>query len=143
MNKDQKYLDNLRHSCAHLLAAAVMEIWPDTLRTIGPAIKNGFYYDFDNLKISEEDFPKIEAKMHEIVNTWEKFEKIETDTSSAVQQFSSNPYKLELIKEFSQKGEKLTLSKSGEFVDLCRGGHIENPKKELNHFKLLSVAGAY
>ena len=70
MNRKNIDLDNLRHSCAHLLAAAVMELWPDTKRTIGPAIENGFYYDFDfgDIKISEKDFPKIEQKMQEIIN---------------------------------------------------------------------------
>ncbi|OGM32404.1 hypothetical protein A3D00_04370, partial [Candidatus Woesebacteria bacterium RIFCSPHIGHO2_02_FULL_38_9] len=139
------YLDHLRHSCAHLLAAAVMELWPETLRTIGPSIENGFYYDFDflDVKISEGDLLKIEQKMHKIVKSWDKFERIEVSTSSAVQQFSSNPYKLELIKEFSQEGQKLTLYKSGNYVDLCRGGHIEHPSNDLKHFKLLSIAGAY
>ncbi|OGM25186.1 hypothetical protein A2627_00245, partial [Candidatus Woesebacteria bacterium RIFCSPHIGHO2_01_FULL_39_28] len=138
-------LDHLRHSCAHLLAAAVMELWPETLRTIGPSIENGFYYDFDflDVKISEGDLLKIEQKMHKIVKSWDKFERIEVSTSSAVQQFSSNPYKLELIKEFSQEGQKLTLYKSGNYVDLCRGGHIEHPSNDLKHFKLLSIAGAY
>ena len=143
--KNQEYLDHLRHSCAHLLAAAVMELWPETLRTIGPSIENGFYYDFDflDVKISEGDLLKIEQKMHKIVKSWDKFERIEVSTSSAVQQFSSNPYKLELIKEFSQEGQKLTLYKSGNYVDLCRGGHIEHPSNDLKHFKLLSIAGAY
>ena len=145
MNNSKEYLDHLRHSCAHLLAAAVMELWPETLRTIGPSIENGFYYDFDflDVKISEGDLLKIEQKMHKIVKSWDKFERIEVSTSSAVQQFSSNPYKLELIKEFSQEGQKLTLYKSGNYVDLCRGGHIEHPSNDLKHFKLLSIAGAY
>jgi drug/metabolite transporter (DMT)-like permease len=75
-NQNQEYLDHLRHSCAHLLAAAVMELYPQTHRTIGPAIENGFYFDFEfSEPISDEDLPKIEAKMHEIVKNWKGFEK--------------------------------------------------------------------
>lgn len=137
-------LQNLRHSCAHLLASAVIELWPDTKRAIGPAIENGFYYDFNFAKpISEEDFPKIEKKMHEILKTWNKFERIEISNNSAMKQFSNEPFKLELIKEFSKEGKKLTTYKSGNYIDLCIGGHSENPGKEIGAFKLLSIAGAY
>lgn len=137
-------LDHLRHSCAHLLAAAVMELWPKTKRTIGPAIENGFYYDFDfgNVKISEDDFPKIEAKMNELLLSWKGFEKIDVTKEQAVKEFKDNPYKLELIEEFSGKNEDLTFYKSGNYIDLCRGGHI-NSAGQIRHFKLLSIAGAY
>lgn len=141
MNDDK--LNNLRHSCAHLLAAAVMELWPKTKRTIGPAIENGFYYDFDDLKISEDDFPKIEQKMHELVKNWKGFTKSEVSKNDAVKQFSNNEYKQELIEEFASEGQKLTLYTSGNYVDLCRGGHCTHPNSELKNFKLLSVAGAY
>jgi threonyl-tRNA synthetase len=141
MNEQQ--LENLRHSCAHLLAAAVAEIWPDALPTIGPPIENGFYYDFDNLKVAEEDFPKIEAKMHELVKAWKSFERIEVSAAQAKKQFGKNVYKKELIEEFAGQGETLSMYKSGEFADLCRGGHCEHPDRELKHFKLLSIAGAY
>ena len=138
-------MDNLRHSCAHLLAAAVMELWPETKRTIGPAIENGFYYDFDfgAVKISEENFPKIEAKMHELVKSWNEFEKSEVTQKVAKEAYKGNEYKLELIEEFSKEEQKLTFYKSGNYSDLCRGGHIEKPSEELKHFKLLSIAGAY
>ena len=138
-------LDNLRHSCAHLLAAAVMELWPKTKRTIGPSIENGFYYDFDfeEVKISEEDFTKIEDKMHEILNSWDKFEGREVLKEEALNAYSDNDYKKELIEEFADDGQKLTFYKSGNYEDLCRGGHVENPKEALKNFKLLSVAGAY
>lgn len=142
MNKDN--LDNLRHSCAHLLAAAVMRLWPDTKRTIGPAIDNGFYFDFEfSNPISEKDFPKIEAKMRELVKNWHSFERHVLDVEAAKKEYPDNEYKHELIDEFSQKGEKLTFYKSGEYWDLCKGGHCENPSKELKHLKLLSIAGAY
>ncbi|MBI2444320.1 MAG: threonine--tRNA ligase [Candidatus Magasanikbacteria bacterium] len=143
MNNEQ--LDHLRHSGAHLLAAAVMELWPHTKRTIGPSIENGFYYDFDfgEVKISEADLPKIEAKMREILPTWKKFERFELTAEQAKQEFADNPYKLELIDEFAGAGQTLTIYQSGAYRDLCRGGHTENPAQELKHFKLLSLAGAY
>jgi threonyl-tRNA synthetase len=138
-------LEYLRHSCAHLLAAAVIDLWPKTLRTIGPAIEDGFYYDFDfgDVKISEEDLPKIEAKMHELIKIWKGFEKSEVSAKEAIEAYKDNPYKIELIDEFTKEGQKLTFYKSGDYSDLCRGGHIENPAEELKSFKLLSVAGAY
>ena len=143
-NKNQDYLDQLRHSAAHLLAAAVLQIWPDTKPTIGPSIEDGFYYDFDfATPISERDLPKIEEKMRELVKNWQGFERIEVNKEDALDRYRTNNYKQELIQEFSEEGKTLTLYKSGEFTDLCRGGHIEHPAGELLHFKLLSVAGAY
>jgi len=142
---DNKNLEPLRHSAAHLFAAAIKNIFPEAKLAIGPAIEDGFYYDVDygELKISENDFSKIEQKMHELVKKWGEFEKKEITADEAKKHFKDNPYKLELIEEFSKKGEKLTIYRSGEFEDLCRGGHIDNPKEALKHFKLLSVAGAY
>lgn len=139
------YLNNLRHSCAHLLAAAVMELWPQTKRTIGPAIENGFYYDFDfiDIKITENDFPKIEAKMREILPSWKNFEKHELTAEEAKKEYPGNEYKHELINEFTKNGEKVSFYKSGNYWDLCKGGHSEKPSEELKHFKLQSVAGAY
>ena len=147
MNKSQEYLNNLRHSCAHLLAAAVMELWPDTKRTIGPAIENGFYFDFEFKKpISETDLTKIEQRMHQIVKTWVSFERHELSPVRAKKEYPNNPYKHELIDEFSKKGQKLTFYKSGNYWDLCRGGHVDSKvhlKGVLQHFRLLSIAGAY
>ncbi|HEX7017517.1 MAG TPA: threonine--tRNA ligase [Patescibacteria group bacterium] len=138
------HLDHLRHSAAHLLAAAVMELWPDTKRTIGPAIEDGFYYDFEfNQPISEKDFPKIEQKMRELVKKWTSFERHEVSAEEAKQEYPGNQYKQELIEEFAGAGQTLSVYQSGNFRDLCRGGHVENPSQELKHFKLLSVAGAY
>lgn len=145
MNKqDPAYLEHLRHSCAHLMAAAVMDLWPDTKRTIGPAIENGFYFDFEfSQPISEDDLLKIEAKMKEILPTWKGFERFELSPEDAKKEYPENPYKHELINEFSGKGETLTFYKSGEYWDLCRGGHVQYPANELKHFKLLKLAGAY
>lgn len=138
-------LANLRHSCSHLLAAAVTTLWPTSRPTLGPAIDGGFYYDFDfgNEKISELDFRKIEKLMEETVKKWKGFEKIDVTAQEAKDVFHDNPYKLELIHEIEEKGEKISLYKSGDFIDLCRGGHTEDPAKSLKHFKLMSVAGAY
>ena len=138
-------LDCLRHSLAHLLAAAVMELWPDTKRTIGPPIENGFYYDFEFSKpISEEDLPKIESKMREILPTWDRFERSEHTASEAKKEYPNNPYKHELIDEFSKEGKKLSFYKSGNYTDLCKGGHLSSMKKvKQDSFKLTSIAGAY
>ena len=143
---DKNYLDNLRHSTAHLMAAAVMEIWPLTKRAIGPSIEDGFYFDFDfgGTKVTEDDFPKIEAKMREILPSWKTFERKLLSAASAKKEYPENSYKHEMIDEFSGNGKKkVSFFKSGNYWDLCRGGHVEHPNKELNHFKLLSVAGAY
>lgn len=145
MNNNLKKLEQIRHSCAHLLAAAVLELWPGTKNAIGPSIENGFYQDFDfgKIKISEEDFPKIEQKMHRIVSSWEKFAVKEVSIQQARRDFKHNPYKLTLIEEFQQQGKTITENNPGNFLDLCKGGHASDPKNELKHFKLLSVAGAY
>ena len=141
--KGKEKIENIRHSLAHLLAAAALELWPDTKPTIGPVIENGFYYDFEFPEpISEEDLPKIENKMREILKTWDEFERVEITEKEAKKLFAGNPYKLELIQEYT--GQELTLYKSGDFVDLCRGGHVKNAKNiDPEAFKLTSVAGAY
>lgn len=144
MAENQK-LEHLRHSLAHLLAASVLELYPDAKRTIGPAIENGFYYDFQfSSPISENDLPKIEEKMREILLSWKKFEREEVSAAEAKKQFVGNPFKLELIDEFSQNGEALTLYRSGNYVDLCRGGHVEDANAiDPEAFKLDKLAGAY
>ncbi|MEK7545198.1 MAG: threonine--tRNA ligase [Patescibacteria group bacterium] len=142
---DSDKLQGVRHSCAHLLAAAVRAIWPGAKNAIGPAIENGFYQDFDlgEVKISEEDFPKIEEKMREIVKTWGSFAVKEVSAEQARKDFAWNEYKLELIDEFAAGGKMITENDPGGFLDLCRGGHSENPAQEMQHFKILNVAGAY
>ena len=141
---EKNNLDNLRHSCAHLLAHAVKQLYPGALNAIGPAIENGFYQDFDLGKwsISEEDFPKIEAKMRTILPTWQKFSFKEVTLEEAKKLFKDNKYKVEMATEFAKQGKKLQTNDPGDFLDLCKMGHVENPAKELLHFKLLSVAGA-
>lgn len=137
-------LENLRHSAAHLLAAAVLELYPNAKPTIGPATEEGFYYDFDFAEpISDSDLKQIEKRMKKMVNKWQGFERMEVSADEARNRYKENPYKLELIEEISAKGETITLYQSGDFIDLCRGGHIEEPNKVLKHFKLMSLAGAY
>ncbi len=152
MNDTEK-LHNLRHSLAHLLAAAVLEMHPDAKNTIGPAIDDGFYYDFElSSPLSEKDLPKIEKKMREILKSWKEFTYQEKTKEEAVEYFAGNEYKIELINEIAEKGEKITFYTCGKlapsvegFTDLCRGGHLENPAKEIpsDSFKLDRVAGAY
>ena len=138
-------IENIRHSLAHLLAASVKTLWPKAKNAIGPSIENGFYQDFDMglIKLSEADFGKIEEKMREILKTWQAFEVKEVSVAQAKKDFKNNPYKLELIKEFAKQGKTITENDPGNFLDLCKGGHSHNPQKEMRHFKLLSIAGAY
>jgi len=141
---EEKKLEVIRHSCSHLLAAAVMQLWPDTKLAIGPAIKDGFYYDFDFLKpISETDFPKIEEKMAEIKARNLPFVKKDISVQQAKKLFVNQHYKKELIKELAlEEGVSLSIYTMGSFVDLCAGPHLKNTK-DIGVFKLLSVAGAY
>ncbi len=143
--KDKEGLEAYRHSLAHLLAAAVMELYPNTKRTIGPAIENGFYYDFKfENPVAEEDLPKIEKKMREILPNWDRFERHELSAKDAKKEYTDNPFKHEMIDEFSKDGNKVSFYKSGEYWDLCRGGHLSSMKKvDPNSFKLTHIAGAY
>lgn len=138
-------ITNLRHSCSHLMAAAILELWPKAKLTLGPAIEEGFYYDVDfgDTKISDIDLPKIEKKMHEIVKTWKGFEKHEVSKDEALKEFAGDEYKEELIEEHAGDSPQLTVYQSGKFRDLCKGGHVKKPSEELKYFKLLTVAGAY
>jgi len=141
---DANKLQSLRHSTAHLLAAAVLHLYPKTKLTIGPAIENGFYYDAAFEKpISEDDLPQIENEMKKVLKTWKGFTKREVTEKEAKEIYKNNEYKKELIDEIVKRGEKITLYKIGDFEDLCRGGHSENPQKDIGDFKLLSIAGAY
>ncbi len=135
-----------RHSLAHLLAAAVLELWPNAKRTIGPSIDEGFYYDFDfgAAKVGEEDLKRIEEKMLAILPTWDKFDREEHSVKEVKDMFKDNPYKLELIEEFSSEGQKLSTYTSGKFTDLCRGGHADTMKEiQGGSWKLDRIAGAY
>ncbi|MBX9906906.1 threonine--tRNA ligase [Patescibacteria group bacterium] len=141
-------LNNLRHTLAHLLAAAVLQHYPHAKHTIGPAIDTGFYFDFDfgdGEKPTDEDLKKIQTTMRKTFSSWTSFEHKEVTAYEAREFYKGNQYKIELINEIEARGEKITLYTSGKYTDLCRGGHLENPAKEIdpNGFKLTTIAGAY
>ena len=140
-------IETIRHSLSHILAAAVLELYPDAKLGIGPAIENGFYYDFDLSKnLTPEDLPKIESKMKELIAKDIKFEKIEIDNNEAVKQFtdSGQIYKVELITDLGDEGKSISIYKSGDFTDLCKGPHVESTSDLKNvDWKLDKVAGAY
>jgi threonyl-tRNA synthetase len=140
--KDIESLDVLRHSTAHLTAQAITNLYPGSCFGVGPAIKEGFYYDVDfgEHKINDSDLVTIEKEMQKLAN--EKLEIVREEVSydEARQIFKNDVYKLELIEEFKNDG--LTVYKQGDFIDLCRGGHVPNTGY-IKHYKLLSLAGAY
>ncbi|MFK4785751.1 threonine--tRNA ligase [Fusobacterium sp. MFO224] len=134
----------IRHSAAHMMAQAVIRLFPGTKVAIGPAIENGFYYDFDSEKqFTPEDLEKIEAEMKKISKEDVKIERIEMSREDAIKHFEElgEEYKVEIIKEIA-KGEMLSFYKQGKFMDLCRGPHVPSTSY-IKAFKLKSVAGAY
>ena len=140
--KDPLAFQFLNHSAAHLMASAVLKLYPNAKFGVGPAIKEGFYYDMDlgEEKLSDEDLPKIEEMMLKIANDKPIVKGKEVSYKEALEIFKHDEYKLELLKDL--EGEKISIYTHDEFVDLCRGGHV-NDMGEIKHFKLLSVAGAY
>lgn len=141
--QDNKQIEKIRHSLAHILACAVLEIWPKTKLGMGPAIENGFYYDFQLQKtLSPEGLQKIEEKMKELIFQKLKFEKQNITKRKAKKLFAIQPYKLELMKDLP--GENVSIYQSREFVDLCKGPHIKSTKEiNVKAFKLTKIAGAY
>ncbi len=143
--KDKEGLHILRHTCSHIMAQAVKELWPDVQVTIGPAIDNGFYYDFSRQEpFTTEEFEKIEAKMHEIVKRDEKLERIVMPRAEAIKFFEDlgEKYKAEIIRDLPES-ETISLYRQGSFTDLCRGPHVPSTGKVGDAFKLMKVAGAY
>jgi threonyl-tRNA synthetase len=140
--KDKRSLDVLNHSTAHLMAQAIRTLYPNTHFGVGPYIEEGFYYDVDfyDEKITDEDLSKIEARMQELSKMNYEIIRHEVDYKHAIKTFKNDPYKLELIEGF--KDEALTIYEQGDFIDLCRGGHVAHTG-HIKHFKLLSLAGAY
>ena len=140
-------LHNLRHSLAHLLAIAVLEKDPNAKLGIGPVIDNGFYYDFEfssGYTPTPEDLKGFEKAMRKMVNKGLPFEGRAVSVDEAKKMFATQPYKTELINEFASEGKDLTLYKTGEFSDLCKGGHVENTKEiPADGFKITHTAGAY
>jgi threonyl-tRNA synthetase len=140
------HLDHIRHSLAHLLAAAVLKEFPDAKLGIGPTIENGFYYDFLLPRaITPEDLKTLEKTMRGLVNKKLPFTGREVTLAEAKKLFARQPFKLDLINEFVGNSEKLTVYETGDvFLDLCRGGHVENTEGiPADGFKLDKIAGAY
>ena len=143
--KDDAALALIRHDCAHVMAEAVLELYPETQVTIGPAIENGFYYDFHREKaFSEDDLASIEKRMHEIVDRDEAITRAVWTRDEAVAFYEKNnePFKVELVAAIPAE-ETVTFYKQGNFIDLCRGPHLPSTGKLGHAFKLMKVAGAY
>lgn len=141
MEQKNKEMYELRHSAAHLLAHAVLELFPTTKLTIGPVTDEGFFYDFlPERNFKEEDLAKIEEKMHEIANQNLPIEQKSISKAEARKLFKDNKFKLELINEIPD--EEVGLSVQGTFYDLCRGGHVASTS-QLKHFKLVNISGSY
>ena len=144
-NRDEDALELVRHDCAHIMAEAVLELFPETQVTIGPAIENGFYYDFyRETSFTPEDLEAIEKRMHEIVDrdeeivrgTWTR------DEAVAFYKEKNEPFKVELVEAIPQ-GETVSHYTQGNFIDLCRGPHLPSTGRAGHAFKLMKVAGAY
>ena len=143
--KDDAILATIRHDAAHVMAEAVLELYPETQVTIGPSIENGFYYDFHReTPFSEDDLAAIEARMHDIVDRDEEIIRNVWTRDEAVAFYKKNdePFKIELV-EAIPEGETVTFYKQGDFIDLCRGPHLPSTGRMGHAFKLMSVAGAY
>ena len=141
---DNEQLMMARHSMAHVLAKAILKWDPNAKLTIGPAINNGFYYDFDMKTISPDDFAEIEKLMQKIINNNEPFVRKEISKKEALELFKNNPYKVEIINELPEDEVISCYYTGDDFVDLCRGPHVENTSKLQNMgFKIAKVAGAY
>jgi threonyl-tRNA synthetase len=143
-DKKEEQLLKIRHSTAHVMAEAVLEMFPGTKIAIGPAIEEGFYYDFDLPEpLKAEDLEKIEKRMRQIIAGKYPFSRKVVSRQDAVKMFSDQPYKLELIRDLPE-GEEISLYSQDTFTDLCRGPHVENTwELRPDAFKLLSIAGAY
>jgi len=138
--KDPEALEIMRHSAAHVMAHAVMRLFPDAKLTIGPVVEDGFYYDIDMETVSEEIFPKIEAEMKQIVRAKLPIERREVSKNEALDFYQGEPYKLEMINELADG--TISFYQQGEFTDLCRGPHVPHTGF-VKAFKLMKVSGAY
>ena len=138
--KDDEGLEILRHSSAHVMAEAVLNIYKDAKLTIGPVVEDGFYYDIDMDPISKDDFAAIEAEMKKIIKAKNSFKRTVVSKQEALDIFKGNPFKLELINELED--QEISLYQNGKFTDLCRGPHIPHTGM-IKGFKLLKISGAY
>lgn len=142
--KEDEHLHVLNHSCAHLLAQAVKHLYPHAKFWVGPVITDGFYYDIDlgDDVLHEEDLPKIEKEMKKIAKDGKRIVRHEISKEEALEMFKEDPYKMDLISHMEEADTVISCYTQGDFTDLCRGPHVESVK-ELKHFKLLKVSGAY
>jgi threonyl-tRNA synthetase len=141
VSNEEINLETLRHSASHVMAEAVRRLFPEAKFGIGPATEDGFYYDFDLPRpLVPEDLPSLESEMQQIVAEDSPFVKEEVSKDRARQIFAAQPYKLELIEDLPD--ETVTVYRQGSFIDLCRGPHVASTR-QIGHFKLLSIAGAY
>lgn len=138
--KDKEGLEVFRHSTAHVLAQAIVKLFPKAIPTIGPVVEEGFYYDFDSDPFTPQDVEKIEKEMEAIVKADHPFARKDVSKSEAKKIFSSNPYKLELIDEF--EGDSVGVYSQGDYQDLCRGPHVPSTGV-IKSFKIMKIAGAY
>ena len=140
-DNSKESLEILRHSCAHLMAQAIKELYPDAKFFVGPVVKEGFYYDFKvDSKISDEDLPKIEKKMKELANAKLPIQRYETTREEILEKFANDELKQAVLSRIED--DKLTMYKQGDFEDLCRGPHLPNTRM-IRSYKLTRVAGAY
>ena len=141
--KNDEKLNTLNHSCAHLLAHAVKHLYPNALFWVGPVIDDGFYYDIDlgDEVLTDSDLEKITKEMKKIVKDNKLIKRIELTKEEALEMFKNDPYKIDLINNM-ETGTNITAYSQGDFIDLCRGPHVESTKL-LKHFKLLKISGAY
>ena len=141
--KENSELNTLNHSCAHLLAHAVKHLYPNAKFWVGPVIDDGFYYDIDlgDCSISEDDLPKIEKEMKKISKSNKLIKRIELSKEEALELFKNDEYKIDLINNMPDS-EVISAYSQGDFIDLCRGPHVEYTKY-IKYFKLLRVSGAY
>ena len=142
--KENERLNKLNHSCAHLLAQAVKHLYPNALFWVGPVIAEGFYYDIDlgDKTLTEEDLPAIEKEMKKLAKDGKRIVRHELTKEEALERFKNDPYKIDLISRMDENEVTISCYTQGDFTDLCRGPHLESVK-ELKHFKLLKVSGAY
>ena len=142
--KEDEKLNMLNHSCAHLMAHAVKHLYPNAKYWVGPVIESGFYYDIDlgDVTLTEEDLPKIEKEMKKISKSDKLIKRIELTKNEALEMFKDDEYKLDLISRMDEDETVISAYKQDDFIDLCRGPHVESTKK-MKYFKLLKVSGAY
>ena len=142
--KEDSELNIMNHSCAHLMAQAIKHLYPEAKFWVGPVIEDGFYYDVDlgDKVIKEEDLPLIEKEMKKISKDGKRIVRHEISKSEALEMFKDDPYKIDLITRMDENENVISCYTQGDFTDLCRGPHVETVK-ELKHFKLLKVSGAY